>query len=103
MAAPTDPKSSEVTPEVVCLARRTFIKNSALFAATATGFGGSLVALTGGLRTPKPAPTNGDASSFADVTSSDPRFVVDEERTPFDDVTTYNNFYEFGVGKGDPA
>lgn len=25
------------------------------------------------------------------------------ELTSFEDVTTYNNFYEFGTGKGDPA
>ena len=24
-------------------------------------------------------------------------------QTPFSDVTHYNNFYEFGTGKGDPA
>jgi methionine sulfoxide reductase catalytic subunit len=103
MAAPSDPKRSEITPEAAYLARRAFIKNSVLFAATATGFGGGLLALTGGLRTPRPAPTNGNAPSFADVTSSEPRFVVDEKRTPFEDVTTYNNFYELGVGKGNPA
>ena len=26
-----------------------------------------------------------------------------EEPTPYEDVTTYNNFYEFGTDKGDPA
>ena len=30
-------------------------------------------------------------------------FGSDEERTPFDDAASYNNFYEFGTGKGDPA
>ncbi|MCA1979527.1 MAG: protein-methionine-sulfoxide reductase catalytic subunit MsrP, partial [Thiobacillus sp.] len=28
---------------------------------------------------------------------------LDEDKTPYKDVTTYNNFYEFGTGKGDPA
>ncbi len=28
---------------------------------------------------------------------------TDEPLTPEDDVTSYNNFYEFGTGKGDPA
>src|SRR5690554_6310831 len=28
---------------------------------------------------------------------------IDEPRTPYEDVTGYNNFYEFGTGKGDPA
>ena len=26
-----------------------------------------------------------------------------EALTPYKDVTGYNNFYEFGTGKGDPA
>ena len=28
---------------------------------------------------------------------------LDEALTPYEDVTTYNNFYEFGTGKGDPV
>jgi sulfoxide reductase catalytic subunit YedY len=27
----------------------------------------------------------------------------DDKLTPYDDATRYNNFYEFGTGKGDPA
>ncbi|MCP4000951.1 MAG: protein-methionine-sulfoxide reductase catalytic subunit MsrP [Gammaproteobacteria bacterium] len=30
-------------------------------------------------------------------------FSTDAKKTSFVDVTTYNNFYEFGTGKGDPA
>lgn len=30
-------------------------------------------------------------------------FSTDEEQTPYKDVTTYNNFYEFGTDKSDPA
>ena len=30
-------------------------------------------------------------------------FSTDEKPTPFADVSTYNNFYEFGTGKDDPA
>ncbi len=29
--------------------------------------------------------------------------VVEEKQTPFEAVTTYNNFYEFGTDKADPA
>ncbi len=29
-------------------------------------------------------------------------YSTDEELTSFEDITTYNNFYEFGAGKGDP-
>jgi len=28
---------------------------------------------------------------------------LDEALTPLQDVTTYNNFYELGTNKGDPA
>ena len=30
-------------------------------------------------------------------------FSTDEEQTPYKDVTTYNNFYEFGTDKSDPS
>jgi sulfoxide reductase catalytic subunit YedY len=30
-------------------------------------------------------------------------YKLDEEKTAFKDATTYNNFYEFGTGKADPA
>jgi sulfoxide reductase catalytic subunit YedY len=30
-------------------------------------------------------------------------YGTDEERTPYKDVTTYNNYYEFGTDKSDPA
>ncbi len=29
--------------------------------------------------------------------------MITEKRTPYEDVTTYNNFYEFGTDKSDPA
>jgi len=31
------------------------------------------------------------------------KFSTGEEKTPYKDVTSYNNFYEFGTGKADPA
>ena len=30
-------------------------------------------------------------------------YKVDEKITPKEDITTYNNYYEFGTGKDDPA
>lgn len=30
-------------------------------------------------------------------------FDTDEKQTPYKDVTSYNNFYEFGIDKADPA
>jgi sulfoxide reductase catalytic subunit YedY len=44
------------------------------------------------------------ARSLGDEGPDSPSGVPQEdELTPFEDVTTYNNFYEFGTGKADPA
>jgi methionine sulfoxide reductase catalytic subunit len=37
------------------------------------------------------------------LTTTKGPFSTDEKITPYDDVTHYNNFYEFGSDKGDPA
>jgi sulfoxide reductase catalytic subunit YedY len=31
------------------------------------------------------------------------RFSIDEELTPYKDITSHNNFYEFGTSKEDPT
>ena len=31
------------------------------------------------------------------------KYSTDEEANSWEDITTYNNFYEFGTGKGDPS
>ena len=35
--------------------------------------------------------------------SSNKRYSTSEARNSFDEITTYNNFYEFGTGKEDPS
>jgi len=72
-----DIPSSEITDEAAFLNRRKFL-GSALGAIA----GGSLL-LPGGARA-------------AEAQAKD-------ELTPYEDVTTYNNFYEFGTGKDDPS
>jgi sulfoxide reductase catalytic subunit YedY len=71
--------SSEITPYEVYLDRRKFIGRAAKLAAAATVVPSALAAyeLAGGSQ--------------------------EDELTPFKDVTRYNNFYEFGTGKEDPA
>ncbi|MFT3925534.1 MAG: protein-methionine-sulfoxide reductase catalytic subunit MsrP [Myxococcales bacterium] len=101
---PRQPKD-EVTPEALYLRRREFVRNTALFGLTAAGVGGSLLALTGGVRgTPKPvaAPTS-LPPAFSQPPSKSARYTLDEPLTPYAAVTTYNNFYEFGFEKDDPA
>lgn len=75
---------SEVTPKDLFLSRRSWISGTmAGVAALRTG------AAKAGL-----APLGEIAGS---------PFSTDEEKTPKEAVTTYNNFYEFGTDKRDPA
>lgn len=74
--------SSEITPRSVFLRRREF-----LAMAVGTGF-----AVAGGM------------PAFAtSLNAAKSNYTVDEKLTPIKDVTSYNNFYEFGLDKGDPA
>jgi sulfoxide reductase catalytic subunit YedY len=93
------PPSSEITPEALYADRRRFLKNSLLFAATAAGVGGGLVWLTGGARSHRGA--RDSAGAFPAIEPGP--FGTDEARTPFSAATMYNNFYEFGTDKDDPA
>lgn len=89
---PGDIASHEITPESVYIKRRDFIGKSATL--------GSALMLGAAGASAKP----GDAMSFRSVwkSSSNP-YYTDEKLTPFDDIVRYNNFYEFGTDKGDPA
>jgi sulfoxide reductase catalytic subunit YedY len=89
--------SSEITPKSVFEDRRRVLKT--------LGFGG--LAATMPLWLPGRAdaawrPTEGKALSG----TPHPKYnaqVLGQDPAPFDVVTSYNNFYEFGTGKGDPA
>jgi sulfoxide reductase catalytic subunit YedY len=108
------PPSSEVTPEPLYLRRREFIRNAALFAATTTTVGSGLLYLMGGGRAeskdaneppnaaPDASPGAAAASGALTIAKRDD-YARGEPPTPYRDVTTYNNFYEFGLDKGDPA
>ena len=103
--------SSEVTPEELYLRRREFIKNAALFAGTTAALGGGLLALTRGRKADGPPGSEGVREEVAASApggelsiASKGKYTVDGEAlTPLKDVTHYNNFYEFGLDKSDPA
>lgn len=93
-------RESDITPEAVYLSRRAFMAAAGCLAAM-----GAL-------------PLRAESQRYADVEpAAAPAWFSDklaavrwgavtpgEERlTPFKDVTHYNNFYEFGTSKGDPA
>ena len=103
---PKPPPSSEITPESAYADRRRFLKSSLLFAATAAGVGGGLVWLTGGARGrgqgPRAAPTPGAAGGELGALRPSP-YSTDEPMSTYEQATTYNNFYELGLDKGDPS
>jgi sulfoxide reductase catalytic subunit YedY len=98
---PREPASSEITPESLYLRRREFLKNTALAAGTAAAVGSGLVFLVG--QRPPPDPPVEQPLVQADVTAVAGAFDTDEPQTSFQSVTTYNNFYEFGLDKDEPA
>lgn len=109
---PKEPPSGEVTPESLYLRRRELIRGAAGFAAVTVGLGGGLIALarrggpTGEAKDPSPVAGAGEAGTPDDaleVASRPAEYRVNEHLTPYDAIATYNNFYEFGTDKGDPA
>jgi methionine sulfoxide reductase catalytic subunit len=88
--------SSEITDEKWYLRRRDFIRLAGSTAIAAAA--GSLV---GGCSDGSAAEsTMGDQTPLEGVK---PKVVTtDEKLNSFEDITSYNNFYEFGTGKNDP-
>jgi sulfoxide reductase catalytic subunit YedY len=79
---PKESASSEITPESVYRGRREFMKSAGLV------LGAGVAAFAGGTRI-----------ALADGGKYD----TDEPKNSFEDITQYNNFYEFGTDKSDPA
>ena len=90
---PDDIKPSEITDESVYLQRRKFLKD-----VVNTSIAGALVSSVPGLVFAK---NQTEYKALENIKSSP--YSTDEEMTPFEDVTNYNNFYEFGTDKEDPA
>jgi sulfoxide reductase catalytic subunit YedY len=87
---PPEIPSSEITPESVYVNRRRFIRAAALAA------GGAAIG-PAGLRALADGPGQEVPPRFAGMKSEQ-----DEELNTYEQITTYNNFYEFGTGKEDP-
>jgi sulfoxide reductase catalytic subunit YedY len=103
---PGKPTSADVTPESLYQNRREFLRNAALFTGVAAGLGGGLLWLLGdasrGVDAAKVAePSAGPAPDLAIARRED--LAGGEAMSSFQQITTYNNFYEFGVDKSDPS
>ena len=97
---PADIHPSEITPRAVFRDRRRFMRDCAGLA-TATMFGGGL-SLLGAQSAAGALATDADAKGPKLENVMESEFRVDEELTPYADITSYNNFYEFGTDKRDP-
>jgi methionine sulfoxide reductase catalytic subunit len=98
---PSDIAPSEITPQGVWLRRRELLK--AAVAGTALVTAGGLVSCdqaTGGAEL-SDTPSSGRGKRIANVRPSD--YSTAEPQTAYGDVTTYNNFLEFGSGKDAPS
>ncbi len=98
-----DIPSSEITPESVYINRRKFIGKSAGIALGGAAGGALIGGAAGGMLAGRPGRAAAQTAQVGQRDWSSVRTELDEELTPFEDVTSYNNFYEFGTQKEDPA
>ena len=96
---PNDIPSSEITPESVYINRRHFIGKSAGIALGGVAGAGAI----GGAIAGRPGRAAAQTAQVGQRDWSAVRTELGEELNSFEDVTTYNNFYEFGTQKEDPA
>jgi sulfoxide reductase catalytic subunit YedY len=94
---PADIRSSEITDRRLYLNRRDFIRTAAGVAAAAAA-GGVLWGGQSVLRASTPAPHK---RKLQGVTTSP--FSTTEKPNTWEQITTYNNYYEFGIDKSDPS
>jgi sulfoxide reductase catalytic subunit YedY len=91
---PADINPSEITPESVFHGRREFLRRAGLA-------GTGLLAGSGCAAEEDPAEDPGTLSKL-EVASGSP-YSTDAEPNSLEDIMSYNNFYEFGLDKSDPA
>jgi len=89
-----DIRSSEITPQSLYLNRRKFLAGAAIT--------GAAVAAGTSLRELISPTTVAQAGNKIDGIKKSP-FSTTETITPFNDVTHYNNYYEFSTQKEEPA
>ena len=87
------PLASEITPREIFESRRTFIKQLAI-GSIASGALLEMASREAFAQSPAAQKLGAKANSA---------YVVLDKTTPYKDATTYNNFYEFGTDKSDPA
>jgi methionine sulfoxide reductase catalytic subunit len=87
-----DIRSSEITPQALYLRRREFLQAAS----------GAAVAAAAALAPPAVARAAAQTGAKLPNVRKSP-LSTSEPLNDYDDVTTYNNFYEFGTAKDEPA
>jgi sulfoxide reductase catalytic subunit YedY len=82
-------KASEITPEATFLNRRALLK---------TAVAAGLLPTIASLADAATIPAGGEFPNVGKWPGS-----LTEKPNTFEDITTYNNYYEFGTGKADPS
>ena len=91
----SDPRPSEITPEAVYRSRRAFMQQ---------GLGAIAgLAVAGCAQADDPQPRQDIPGPKIKPAPSSAGYDPGEPLTSYEDITSYNNFYEFGTGKSDPA
>ena len=91
---PSDIPYSEITPKSTYLNRRNFLAGATLAGAALAAGRGVFEAISPRIHAFAGTKLSGIAKS---------QFSTSEPQTSYNDVTHYNNFYEFGTDKADPA
>jgi sulfoxide reductase catalytic subunit YedY len=81
---------SEITPPEVWFSRRTLL---------AGGLAAGVSTLTRPARGAEGPPAGAETLAY----TANPRYSVNEAPNKYQEITTYNNFYEFGTDKEDPS
>ncbi len=94
---PSDILASEITPRDLYLRRREFLRRAA-----ALGVAGSMLPIAGSAFAQTAAPVT-QQGKLPKLPGKPFSLSVTEKPTPYKDVVTYNNYYEFGTDKDQPA
>lgn len=88
------PFSSEITPRTIFESRRSFIRQLAAGSIA----GGALLEMAS-----RDAFAAQSATTKKLATTRNPAYAIGDKNTSYQDATSYNNFYEFGTDKSEPA
>ncbi len=95
--------SSEITDESTFLNRRSLSRREVLRLGATAALGTALAGCPDAREAEAAGVSRDGLAKLLGVRPAPSQFNTDDPQTTYADATTYNNFYEFGTGKKDPA